>query len=87
MSERWFKEHWEQLMGSSDELLTELRRNVEAIDSARATELLAQAEQQRNAAEHTFRTFSEQHQELMATLDSLQAEVAVGGRPMTGEVS
>lgn len=87
MTERWFIEHWEQLMSGADEIMHEIRQSAAQIHNDRVQELLQQAEQQRTATEAALRHFGEQQQALMQTIDQLQTELAVAGRPLRGEVS
>lgn len=87
MTNRWHTENWTQLMSNSDELLTEIRQHAAMIDSAKVNELLRAADQQRETAAATFAAFGEQRHQLLETLDALQSELAVAGRPLTGEVS
>ena len=87
MTDRWLTENWTQFMSGLDELLHDIRRNADELGSETINTLLQQAEQQRTTAETTLRAFSEQRQALLQTLDSLQSELAVAGRPLRGEVS
>ena len=87
MTDRWLTENWTQFMSGADELLQDIRRNADQLGNATVHTLLAQAELQRTTAEATLRTFSEQRQALLQTLDALQSELAVAGRPLPGEVS
>lgn len=87
MTDRWLTENWTQFMSGSDELLDEIRHNADELGSETINKLVQQADQQRTMAEATLRTFSEQRQALLQTLDALQSELAVAGRPLRGEVS
>ncbi|MDP9312309.1 MAG: hypothetical protein M3R24_15720 [Chloroflexota bacterium] len=87
MTDRWLTENWTQFMSGADELLQDIRRNAEQLGNDTVRTLLEQAEEQRIAAEATLRAFSEQRQALLQTLDALQSELAVAGRPLPGEVS
>lgn len=87
MTNREFTEQWTQLMGGTDEMMQHIRRNAADVQSERVQSLLQHAEQQRTSTEMALRHYTEQHQALMAVLDELQTELAVAGRPLSGEVS
>jgi hypothetical protein len=88
MADTWFTDSWTHLMGNTDALLADIRGNIGEFDDASAFQrLLQQAEQQRAAAEATLRTFGEQREALLRTLDQLQSELAVTGRPLRGKIS
>ncbi|HEX6291637.1 MAG TPA: hypothetical protein VFZ66_20805 [Herpetosiphonaceae bacterium] len=88
MSDAWFTDVHGQLMGSINSLLEEARCNAADVkDADRVNELLHQAEQQYAAAQAALRSFSEQRHTLLQTLDRLQAELAVAGRPIADEIS
>ena len=88
MSDTWFTENRIQFMGSIDSLLEEARCNAAQIqDSDQIQNLLHEAEQQYAAAQEALRSFGEQRHTLLQTLDQLQTELAVAGRPIAGEIS
>ena len=87
MTRRWHTENWSQLMSGSDELLSEIRQHAAQVGSPKLDELVRRADEQRAAAEATFETLESQRQALIETLDQLQSELAIAGRPLTGEVS
>jgi hypothetical protein len=88
MSDAWFNENRVQLLGSIDTLLDEARHNATHLhDATQIQSLLQQAEQQYATAETALRRLGEQRQLLLATLEQLQTELAVAGRPITGEIS
>lgn len=87
MTERWFTENWEQFMGATDEILEQIRHNAAALNNERVQALLQQADGQRTATEAALRHYGEQKQALLRTIDELQTELAVAGRPVQGEVS
>ena len=88
MSESGPTEHWTLLMGNIDALLNDIRNNASELqDQQPIQELLRRAEQQRAATEEAFRAFDQQRMALTETLDHLQSELAVAGRPLRGEVS
>ena len=87
MSNREFTEQWTQLMGGTDEVMQEIRRNAAEVQNERVQSLLQHAEQQRTSTEMALRHYTEQHQALMSVLGELQTELAVAGRPVNGEVS
>ena len=87
MTDRWLTENWTQFMSGADDLLHDIQHNADELDNDTINTLLKQAEQQRTDAEATLRAFSEQRHALLQTLDTLQSELAVAGRPLRGEVS
>ena len=87
MSDRWFTENWGQLMSGTEELMHDVRHNAAIVKQPRIQQLLERAEIQRDTAEATLRALGEQRQSLLDTLDELQRELAVAGRPLQGEVS
>lgn len=87
MSDRWFTEQWTQTMTGVNELLDEARQSATHVTSSSVQQLLERAEQQRDASAAALRTFAEQRQTLLETLDELQSALAVAGRPLRGEVS
>jgi hypothetical protein len=87
MHERWFTDSWTQLMGGTDELLREIRHNAAAVNNEQIGQLLVQAERQRDTLHATLGDFGAQRHELLRLLDDIQRELAVAGRPVTGEIS
>ncbi len=87
MTERWFTENWTQLMSGPDELIAEIRQQAAKLSNETVNALLQDAEQQRAEAEASLQEFGLQRQKLLATLDALQSELAVAGRPLQGEIS
>jgi chromosome segregation ATPase len=88
MSDAWFNENRVQLLSSLDTLLAEARSNATELDAGHQIQtLVQQAEQQYAATEAALRSLSEQRQALLQTLQQLQTELAVAGRPVTGEIS
>ncbi len=88
MNDTWFRDAWIHLMGDADQLLADARSNTAELDDNQALQqLLQRAEHQRTAAEAALLTFGEQRQTLVDTLDHLQQELAVAGRPLRGEIS
>jgi hypothetical protein len=88
MSNAGFIEDRVQLIGSIETLLGEMRANAAKVPDAGAVQqLLQQAEQQFTATEEALRVFTEQRHALLATIQQIQTELAVAGRPVTGEIS
>ncbi len=87
MTERWFTENWTQFMSGPEELLADIRQKAAQLNNGTVNGLLEEAEQQRAEAAATLQAFSRQRHDLLATLDALQSELAVAGRPLPGEVS
>ncbi len=87
MTERWFTENWTQWMSGPEELMTEIRQQAAKLNNDTVNALLEEAEQQRSAAAATLQVFAVQRHKLLATLDALQSELAVAGRPLQGEIS
>lgn len=88
MHDSWVLESWTHLMGQTDELLADIRRMLAELPQAETLgPLLAQAEQQREAALATLHHLAAQRAALLATLDALHRELAVQGRPLRGEIS
>lgn len=87
MSERWLNENREQFLSGIDSLLAEAQHNGAELSDARVQQLLASAQQQHAAVETTLATLADQRHALLQTLDQLQQELAVAGRPLRGEVS
>lgn len=87
MHDRWLNENWTQFMSGPEQLITEARQKASELHNDKITALLDEAEQQRTAAEAALREFGEQRHALLQTLDTLQSELAVAGRPLQGEVS
>jgi hypothetical protein len=88
MSDIWFTENRVQFMSGIDSLLEEARCNAAHVpNSDHIQNLVHQAEQQYAAAEAALRSFGEQRHTLLQTLDQLQTELAVAGRPIAGEIS
>lgn len=88
MSNAGFTEDRVQLMGEIEALLSEARTNAATVQRAeRVQELLRQAEQQYTATEQALHVFTDQRHALLKTLQQLQVELAVAGRPVTGEIS
>lgn len=88
MSNAGFTEDRVQLMGGIEALLGEARTNAATVQGVeRVQELLQQAEQQYAATEQALHTFTDQRHALLETLQQLQVELAVAGRPVTGEIS
>jgi hypothetical protein len=88
MSNAGFIEDRVQLIGSIETLLGEMRANAAKVqDTGTVQQLLQQAEQQFTATEEALRVFTEQRHALLATIQQIQTELAVAGRPVTGEIS
>ncbi len=87
MHDRWLNENWTQFMSGPDQLITEAQQKASELNNDTITTLLSEAEQQRTAAEAALREFGEQRHALLETLNRLQSELAVAGRPLQGEVS
>ena len=88
MSNAGFNEDRVQLMGEIEALLGEARSNAATLQGAeRVQELLRQAEQQYTTTEQALHAFTDQRHALLETLQQLQVELAVAGRPVTGEIS
>lgn len=88
MSNAGFTEDRVQLMGGIEALLGEARANAATVKGAeRVQELLQQAEQQYTTTEQALHAFTDQRHTLLETLQQLQVELAVAGRPVTGEIS
>jgi hypothetical protein len=88
MSDAWFNENRIQLLSSLDTLVAEARTNAAHLkDAQQIQSLVHQAEQHYAATEAALRNLSEQRQALLETLEQLQTELAVAGRPITGEIS
>ena len=87
MHDRWLNENWTQFMSGPEQLIAEARQKAHELHNDKIAALLEEAEQQRTAAEATLREFGEQRHALLETLDTLQSELAVAGRPFQGEVS
>jgi uncharacterized protein CbrC (UPF0167 family) len=88
MNDTWFRESWMHLMGDVDQLLGDVQRNAGELDSDDSMQaLIMEAEQQRSAAEAALRAFHEQRHALLQTLDRIQRDLAVAGRPLRGEIS
>ena len=88
MSDAWFNENRVQLLSSLDTLVAEARANAAHLQDANQIQsLVQQAEQHYAATEAALRNLSDQRQALLETLEQLQIELAVAGRPITGEIS
>lgn len=88
MSNAGFTEDRVQLMGAIEAVLGEARNNAATVQGVeRVQELLQQAEQQYTATEQALHSFTDQRHALLETLQQLQVELAVAGRPVTGEIS
>lgn len=88
MSNAGFIEDRVQLMGAIEALLGEARSNAATVQGVeRVQELLQQAEQQYTETEQALHAFTDQRHALLETLQLLQVELAVAGRPVTGEIS
>lgn len=88
MNDTWFRDAWIHLMGDTDQLLADVRNNAaELADRQALQSLLQRAEHQRTETEAALLAFYEQRQTLVDTLDHLQQELAVAGRPLRGEIS
>jgi chromosome segregation ATPase len=88
MSNAWLIESWTHLMGHTDDLLNDIRAMAtETPAAADINDLLSRAEQQRADAMATLETLARQRDALQQTLDDLQSQLAVNGRPLRGEVS
>jgi hypothetical protein len=88
MSNAWLIESWTHLMGHTDDLLADIRSMVaETPDAGAIAEVLSRAEQQRADAMATLETLARQRDALQQTLDELQSQLAINGRPLRGEVS
>lgn len=87
MSDRWFSEHRAQVLSDLEQLLSDIRSTADGLNNQKLDGLIQQAEQQHAATEAALHAFAKQRHTLATMLDTLQAELAVAGRPLRGEVS
>lgn len=88
MSTAGFNEDRVQFMGPIESLLGEARKNAATVQGAnQVQELLRKAEQQYTSTEQALHVFTDQRHALLETIQQLQTELALAGRPLTGEIS
>ena len=85
----FFQQSWQHLMGSLDVVLEDARANAASLQQSHAAidALLSQAEHERNAAEAALHELAARREQLAATLDAMQRELAVAGLPLRGEIT
>ena len=85
----FFHQSWQHLMGALDRMLEDAQGNAATLTQPEGeiARLLARAEQERAACEEMLRELVIKREQLAATLDQVQRELAIAGVPLRGEIT
>ena len=85
----FFQQSWQHLMGALDRMLDDAQGNAATLTRPEGEigQLLARAGQERAACEEMLRELVIKREQLAATLDQVQRELAIAGVPLRGEIT